>query len=139
MRAMGLPWLPAIPDAKIISHPTPMSSWSMMVLQTEELHMTSIVDPIEEKIATRIIDAALAKGWSISVYEGEGWAIKRSTDKKAILMEMASTDMDVLVFRDAAGNKLGTMDLIYGNGEDLVSDHTANADMEAMFKAAYPN
>jgi hypothetical protein len=42
---------------------------------------------------------------------------------------MCSTDSDMLRLRDAAGEVIGNIWLVWGNDEDVISDHT---DSEAM-------
>jgi len=76
----------------------------------------------ERMIATRLVSDILAAGHVISVNDGEGFAIKRSADKAAILAALASTDSDTLVIRDASGERVGFVLLIWGNGTDLISD-----------------
>ena len=83
----------------------------------------------EARIARKIVKDALANGWTISVNDGEEWTVKNSTDSRTILEAMCSTDSDVLRLRDAAGEAIGNIWLVWGNDEDLISDHT---DSEAM-------
>lgn len=79
----------------------------------------------ETRIAKAIVTAALAKGWKVSVHDGEEFALKQSTDKAAIYEAMNSTDSDTLRFRNAGG-VVGSVMLIWGNDEDLLSDHSDN-------------
>jgi hypothetical protein len=90
-------------------------------------------EQIEMPIARRLIRNALAKGYSVSVYDGEEWALKRSTDRAAIIEALASTDCDTLRFRDNAGNVIGSMLLIWGNDDDLISDYSDNDAMNTLF------
>jgi hypothetical protein len=83
----------------------------------------------EARIARKIVKDALANGWTISVYDGEEWPLKSSTDSRAILEAMCSTDSDMLRLRDAAGEVIGNIWLVWGNDEDVISDHS---DSEAM-------
>jgi hypothetical protein len=86
----------------------------------------------EREIAIKLIDAILAAGCAISVHEGEDWAIDENAkpvikckDRNRIGGSLASTDYDSLMaYRD--GVLLGQFVLIYGNGEDLISDCTDN-------------
>lgn len=78
---------------------------------------------IEKKIATAIVEKALAQGWTVSVFDGEEWALKISSSKDAIMGALASTGEDRLRLRDAGGENMGSIYLVWGNGEDLVSDH----------------
>ncbi len=88
----------------------------------------------ERRIAKKIVADALAAGYSVSVYDGEEWALKRSTDERAILAAMGSTDADSLRLRRADGTSIGTIDLVWGNDEDLVSDHAASEEMNAFIE-----
>ena len=83
----------------------------------------------EARIARKIVKDALANGWTVSVYDGEEWTVKSSTDSRAILEAMCSTDSDVLRLRDASGESIGNIWLVWGNDEDVISDHS---DSEAM-------
>lgn len=86
--------------------------------------MTTILpyaSTIERRIATRLVDDALAAGYSISVHDGEEWALKQSSDRATILNAMGSTDSDKLRFRKD-GEVIGTVLLIWGNEDDLISD-----------------
>jgi hypothetical protein len=97
-----------------------------------------IHDPIEAKIAALLVDAILAAGHSVTIWEGGGYAIKRATDRAAILDALASTDSDCVNVFDASGKRLGEVLLIYGNGEDLISDHTDNDAIQALVDHASP-
>jgi hypothetical protein len=99
---------------------------------------TDIANPVEAAIALRLIDAGIAAGYSISVYEGEGWALERSTDRKTIMKALASTCMDRLYFFTDDGVRLGWVLLVYGNGEDLISDNIVCDEIEALLKVAQP-
>lgn len=81
----------------------------------------------ERKEARALVHALLRTGAVVSVYDGEDWAIKKSRDRALILDSMGSTDADVLSARNAAGERLGTFCLIYGNGPgELIADHSDN-------------
>lgn len=82
------------------------------------------LNAVEQQIAGQLLRDALAAGYAISVHDGEEIAIRRSRDAAAIKEAMATTDEDVLVlFRD--GQRIGSIWLVYGNGSDLIADHTA--------------
>ena len=93
----------------------------------------------ERRTATRLVAAALAAGYTVSVYDGEEYTVKRSRKSTEILEALATTGEDVLVIRDSAGERLGVLSLIWGNeesGECLIADHTDNDAMEALYQAA---
>lgn len=79
---------------------------------------------IEERIAGKVIDAALAAGYSITVNDGEEDTLIRSTRKHLVLDAMFSTDWDFLkLCKDEA--QVGWIHFVYGNaGYDVISDYT---------------
>lgn len=89
-------------------------------------------EEIEDQIISELLDRALGRGWGVSVYDGEEVPLRRSHDKAAIIAAMRSTDSDQLHFKGVDGANLGCIVLIYGNGEDLISDHTDNGPMAAL-------
>jgi hypothetical protein len=79
----------------------------------------------EKTAAGRIIDRALAKGYLISVNDGEEWVVKKSVKRKEIMDALQSTDADYLMIRTADGTKVGSIYLVWGNSpEEVVCDHT---------------
>lgn len=80
----------------------------------------------QREAADQLITRLLAASITISVYDGEAWAIKRSTDKAAILDAIGNIDQDVLKLRFPHTEETGTITLVWGNaddGSDLVSDY----------------
>ena len=90
------------------------------------MYMDKYALPVERKIAKAIVDVALLDGKRVSVFDGEEYTVKRSGDRKAILSALATTECDTLVFRDQSGNFVGSICLIWGNGEDLIHDWSGN-------------
>jgi len=99
--------------------------------------------------ARRLIEAALAAGYLVTVWDGgDEPALRRSGDFTAIYDAVGNTDEDVLSFWrpvEAVANsvavteRVGTILLVWGNdpdGVELISDHTANDAMEALCEAA---
>lgn len=87
----------------------------------------------EATIAKMVIDAILAEGYSISVWEGGGWAIEGSKDQEAIYNSLASTESDALHIWDGPNN-IGWVWLVYGSGEVLITDYSANEIVEAIIQ-----
>jgi hypothetical protein len=96
--------------------------------------MTNPHETIELPKARKLIRAALKAGYSVSVYDGEEWPLKRSTSQTEIFAAIASTDCDVLRFRTTAGEVVGSVTLIWGNEDDVISDYSDNAAIEALVK-----
>lgn len=95
---------------------------------------------IERAIATKLVDGALANGWSITVNDGEDDVVIKSRDRALILHEMWSTDEDWLRFYDLS-NPVGKQDmgwvrLIWGNVSDVISDYHTALEDTAMIKDA---
>lgn len=88
------------------------------------MSLTLYASPAERRIATALVDALLAQGWSLSVEDGEEWTVKRSRDRAEVLDALATTDLDRLRARDELGAVVGTVLLIWGNGSHLISDYT---------------
>ncbi len=86
--------------------------------------------PIEQGIAKKLIELSLAAGYTVSVFDGEETALKRSTDADAIMAALGSTDEDTLILRKpeqlTKDTPIGSILLIWGNEHDLISDHTDN-------------
>jgi hypothetical protein len=96
--------------------------------------------PGERGVATRLVRAALNAGYTVSVYDGEEWTVGNSRRERAILAALASTGEDMLRFR-RNGENVGSVYLIWGNdptGGELISDHTDNDAMQALYDAAQP-
>lgn len=103
--------------------------------------MRNIDQNIERMVAARVIDAALAAGYAVSVFDGEETPLKCSRDKDAILAAMFSTDEDYLLLHRPWGDgdpvpetrhereHFAWIRCIYGNcGWEVVNDWTTNID-----------
>lgn len=83
----------------------------------------------EAMVARRIVRVALSKGWTISVYDGGEWTVKKSADRMTILQALATTEADMLRFRNADNVTVGTLVLIWGNdpsGDELIADYSVD-------------
>ena len=100
----------------------------------------------ERTALERIVSKALAKGWLISVYDGEEWAVKFSTDAKAIIDAATSVDECTLSLRTKAprmtehgmSDRVGKLYLVWGNdpqGSELISDYTFTPEVEAFVQS----
>lgn len=73
-------------------------------------------------IAAELVGHLIAEGYALSVHDGEAFAVKRSRDARTVCAAMGSTDADRLVVRDEAGERVGSVLLIWENGCDVLSD-----------------
>jgi hypothetical protein len=77
----------------------------------------------EGRICSRLVKHALASGYTVSVNDSEEWTVIKSTSYREVMEALFTTDQDTLLFRDADGNRLGTVLLVYGNdGYDVMAD-----------------
>ena len=79
---------------------------------------------IEVAIVKRVVKDALAAGYSLSVDDGgDEYAIKDSTDEKAVLDALINTDEDRLILKRA--DHRGVVLFVYGNdGWDVINDYS---------------
>ena len=92
----------------------------------------------EQKVARRLVKAAIKLGYIVSVFDGEEWSPRFRTFDAAWAW-MGNTGEDQIRFFDAAGNQVGWMFLAWDNdpdGQDLIADYTANVAMEKLYRAA---
>lgn len=85
-----------------------------------------------QEITLRLIDAAIALGFILSVNDGEVWTVKSSRDRQNIIDALATTDHDLLRVYDPRSDKAGNIMLIYQNGEDVISDYHCQPHIEQL-------
>jgi len=89
--------------------------------------MSKLIRELEERIASVIIEDALAAGYLLSVYDGEDYVLVRSKNKVTVLTAMFSTNEDHLVVYRPGQRRAGWVRFVYGNsGWDVVCDYTCN-------------
>lgn len=91
------------------------------------------MDETEKKIANALVLAGISRGYTVSVNDGEEWVVNHSKNIEEIMAALGSTDMDIIRFTDIFQERIGSFLLIWGNGGDLVSDHTANDACEELY------
>lgn len=83
--------------------------------------------PGERRVATRIVNAAIAAGYHLHVWDGEEWTIQACRNAKPVLDALATTGSDVLRLRNGS-ERFGDIVFVWGNaadGSELVADMTA--------------
>lgn len=98
----------------------------------------SALSEVEARVVRALVDSALAAECTVSVWDGEAWALRSSRDPAAIEAALCSTEVDVLNLR-RAGARIGTVTLVYGNGPDVVADYSwvgSDADHDGSWVAA---
>lgn len=88
-------------------------------------------DPGEAAMAALLVSAALGRGYTMSVHDGEEWALRHSSDADEVLNALATTDADTLAFR-LDGAHVGSVWIVWGNGCDLFSDWSDNEAINSL-------
>jgi hypothetical protein len=101
---------------------TPVTPSGTFTVRPE--HMT----PTEFSIVRTLINRALSRGYTVSVYDGEEFTVKRSRDAAEIIGALATTGGDLLRIRTADGTKVGVIQLVYNGDDTVIADHTDNAE-----------
>ena len=91
----------------------------------------------ERRTVIRLLSAAAAANYTVSVFDGEEWTLRRQpvTSHKTICAALATTGEDTLAFYNTAGGCVGRVYLVWGldaDGTELIADYTdtpAIADM----------
>ena len=81
---------------------------------------------VEVAIVKMVVQTAIEQGKTVSVFDGEGTPVKRSTDEEAILVAAFEVDKCNLVIHGSGprGKAIGEMFLVFGNsGWDVISDY----------------
>jgi hypothetical protein len=93
------------------------------------------MDTIEREIVLTILSDAINAGYFISVHNDDSFVTEKSSSVESIFREMYSTGTDRLLLYQN-NKRVGWILLIYGNGLDVVSDYSDNAEIEALLKRA---
>ena len=92
---------------------------------------------IEKGIAKRVVRAAIEAGFTVSLYDGGEWTVKRSRKLSEVVGAMFTVDEERLDIRNAEGGLIGNVWFVYGNdGFDALSDYTATETMERLLSDA---
>ena len=87
----------------------------------------------DTQIVSTIIDRALARNYTISVFDGEACALGLASDKSDILGALETTDEDTLVIRNTERHRIGSIYLVHGNEDGvIVSDYSDNAQIREL-------
>ena len=87
----------------------------------------------------KYIREVLSRNYSISVYDGEEWPVKKSTTYAEIKDAVWSVETGELRIRDECGDHIGTASYMIDNPDYDINDHTIddNGIMEDLWHTAY--
>lgn len=84
----------------------------------------------ETLTAHALVDRILAAGYTVSIFDGEDWSIRHSTNADRIKAELHATDEEQIVVRTPDRKLVGTIWLVWGNSpEELVADCSDNEEI----------
>ena len=90
------------------------------------MQITPDVQEIDELVTNFLVQDLLDQGFTLSVYDGEEYTVKKSRDYTEIVAALRSTDNDELVVRKD-NERIGAISLIYGEcGYDVISDYSVS-------------
>lgn len=87
-----------------------------------------------QKAHLNLIKYALAKGCTVSVWDGEAWQVKRSTSFQEIKNASESVDESTLRIRDSKGNVVGSAFVVLDctfEPDEYIADYTVTPFMDA--------
>lgn len=90
----------------------------------------------EKQVVTELVRLLIEAGKEVTVFDGEEYTLRQSTDRDAILAALATTEEDQLL------TDTMSFELLYGNAEDgseVITDYAADDLTEAdwYFNKAY--
>jgi len=92
----------------------------------------------ERRVVTRLLAACAAANYTVSVFDGEEWTVRRAPASAyhTICAALATTGEDVLELRTANGeHRAGRVYLVWGNDPDgceLIADYTDTPEIADM-------
>jgi len=119
-----------------------MASYNLVrSLETKEVRNINMTAN-ENRIVKALLNKAFEAGYVVSVNDGEEWVVKHSSNLKECLEAMASTDGDILKIRRKIDDTehyelVATVWLVWGNDEDVISDHSDTEEANEFMKGIY--
>jgi hypothetical protein len=106
----------------------------------------SWIDADEARIINKLFSAILKAGYQARIFDGEQTVCHWTTDRKTLQRHTAQTEQTTLHIREGRETEspvelpatLGTITLIHGNGEDVISDASwqrTSAEAETIIEA----
>lgn len=91
---------------------------------------------IERRIVSCVVKEALRNKLTISVWEGGAFCLKKSSSYRSVMSAIMSTDSDEFRLRNEAGDIVGWVQFIYGNGADVLTNSSDNELTKRILKPA---
>lgn len=79
----------------------------------------------ENVIIRKAVRAAVDAGFTVSVFDGEDYSVRRSRKVEEVMRSLRATDSDRLIVRDNDGERVGSVLLVYGNEPyEVIADYS---------------
>lgn len=91
---------------------------------------------VEWAIIRAVVTDAIKMGLTVTVHDGDDYAVRRSADLEAIRAGLFATDEESLIFHDAGRRGVGRVSLVYGNGGwDVIQDYYGGVTPQVVARA----
>lgn len=87
----------------------------------------------EAIIINRLISEILKRDFSISVFDGEEYSVRRSHDRKEVQRAVAATDETQFRVRNKDDEQVAWFYMVHGNLTDVIADFVIAADHMSMW------
>lgn len=89
---------------------------------------------VETKIIRAIATKVVENNYTISVFDGEEYPVKKSGNVEDIMSAVGATDETTFRIRNEGGETIGFIYFVHGNGEDVVSDWSDAPEIESIVR-----
>lgn len=96
----------------------------------------------EKSVIRAAVRNGIKLGYTVSVYDGEAWAVRNSSSVKEVIEAIQSTDEDSIKFNkmgaDGKRVSVGTIYAVYGNSAgEVIADHSESVELETILVPAF--
>jgi len=98
------------------------------------MNKTSVTESNERRIAAKLINDALNKGYKVCLHDGQETTVWKSSKVSEVMKASRTVDSDLLSFYDR-DEYLGHAVLVYNSGNqglDLISNHSCTDTMDDL-------
>jgi hypothetical protein len=86
-------------------------------------------------LCKRLVREGIKRYYTVSVSNGERWAIERSRDEQQIFGAMFVGEIEKLRFRTMVGKFVGDVTLVHSEGENVIYDWTNRYEINQLVAA----
>jgi hypothetical protein len=96
----------------------------------------------ERPVLSALLTMALKDGNTVSLHDGEEWAVRNSTSINEVRTEMGACEEDSLIVRNSDGVPIASFILIYNNGSEgdpmvVIADYSNNDFTNAIYNSLF--